>query len=138
MGINVGVVALLIDLDIDRSDPVRPGARPQALWHEDGREFSAAERAQIWAVQRDDLLAAARYFGALVDFAETRAAAVAELADLLAPIWAAHPEATASEAFALLRGPSRATALDLLACHFPGVLAELGPHVFTAEADGPG
>jgi hypothetical protein len=133
MGINTDVVALLTDLDVTRSDPVGPGARPQFLWHQDGREFSAAERVHIRQVERDDLLAAARYCGALADFARTRAAAAAELAELLASIWASHPEATARAAFSLLRGPSRAAALDLLTCHFPGVLEELRPELFPED-----
>jgi hypothetical protein len=133
MGISADVVALLTDLDVTRSDPVGPGARPQFLWHQDGREFSAAERARIWQVEREDLLAAASHCGALADFASTRYAAAAELAELLAPIWASHPEATARAAFSLLRGPSRAAALQLLAHHFPGVLEELRPQLFPED-----
>jgi hypothetical protein len=59
-------------------------------------------------VARDDLLAGARYYGTLAAFADTRAAAASVLADLLAPIWIRQPEATAREAFALLRGSGRA------------------------------
>jgi hypothetical protein len=137
MGINAGIVALLTDLDTNRSDPVGPGTRPEGLWHLDGREFTPAERAQILLAGREDLLAAARYYGALADFASTRAAAAAKLAELLAPIWAEHPAATAREAFSLLRGASREAALHVLTWHFPGALEELRPQLFPDDAGQP-